>query len=398
VEYHLSLTPEVCDQAEFVQVVAIGSTQEAAHSSVPFIYEEPSPRLKLLRERYQLDKVIAPGATEMEQLMLLRSWVRNQWHTAWGSHPAGWMPPWDALVILANRDQPDCLTMCTHYAAVFTQCSQALGWNARHCILDHHCVSEVWVDQHRKWVMMDTGNSAERADVGLHFERQGVPLSARELQQVHRSGKTDGVTVCFTPARLADKIAPLCRPAPPPRGKVPPRPDTVPLAELPKFPVCGIENFRRYAFPPRNTFLTTPYPGELEQGYSEYFHDGYWWVGDSRDHPRTAPEYSRHLPPSRPGDIDWPLNWVRVHLAATAKPREVRVDLETLTPNLERLEKAGPGDRDAWQPTPAGFVWKLQPGANALRFRGVNKWGRAGQQTPVKVEWAPAKEGRGGKP
>ena len=55
-------------------------------------YQEPSPRLKLLHKRYKLDQVIAPGKTEMEQLMLLRHWVRHQWHTAWGSDPAAWMP------------------------------------------------------------------------------------------------------------------------------------------------------------------------------------------------------------------------------------------------------------------------------------------------------------------
>ena len=135
-------------------------------TSVSFVYEEPSARLKLLRERYQLDKVIAPGRTEMERLMLLRHWVRNQWHTAWVNHPSSWMPPWDALRILEARDQPDCLTNCTHYAAVFTQCCLALGWNARHCILDLHCVTEVYVNQHDKWVMMDAGNSSVRADVG----------------------------------------------------------------------------------------------------------------------------------------------------------------------------------------------------------------------------------------
>src|SRR5262249_14991311 len=90
-------------------------------TSVPFVYEGPSPRLKFLREKYKLDQVIAPGKTEMEQLMLLRYWVRNQWHTAWQSHPAGWMPPWDSLIILRCKDDPDCLTMCTHYACVFTQ-------------------------------------------------------------------------------------------------------------------------------------------------------------------------------------------------------------------------------------------------------------------------------------
>ncbi len=377
------------DEVDRYRIIRAGNFQ-VARSSVPFVYQDPSPRLKLLRERYQLDKVIAPGTTEMEQLMLLRWWVRHQCHTGWGSHPALYIPPWDALLILENRDRPDCLVMCTHYAAVFTQCCQALGWNARHCILDHHCVSEVWVDQHRKWVMMDTGNSAERADVGLHFERNGVPLSALELQKVYvypRRG--EDVTACFTPARLAEKIAPLCRPAPPRKETLPPRPDTVSLAELRKYPVCQIENYRRYAFPPRNNFLTTLYPGELEHGFSHYFYDGYCWVGDSPDKPTLSPEYSRHLTPARPQDVDWSLNWVRAHLLRTSTQGELRVDLETFTPNLERLERAGPDEKDAWQPTPATFTWKLRPGLNELRLRSVNRWHRAGQPTVVEVGWKP---------
>jgi hypothetical protein len=357
--------------------------------SVPFVYQEPSPRLQLLRERYHLDDVVGPGKTEMERLMLLRTWVRKQWHTAWGSHPAAWMPPWDALVILESRDQPDCLTMCTHYACVFTQCCAALGWNARHCILDHHCVAEVWVDQHHKWVMMDAGNSAERADVGLHFERQGVPLSARELHLAQRTGKTDGITVCFTPARLAEKIAPLCRPAPKPQAQ---RPDTVPIAELGRFPVCQLHTYRRYAFPARNNYLTSLVPGELYQGWSEYFYDGYCWVGDSPDDPRLSPEYSRHLPPDRAQDVDWPLDWSHIHLCRTATAGELQVDVETLTPNLARLERwtdGSGGQAGSWPPAAAWFRWQLRPGENVLRVRGVNRWDRPGSEARVRVRWEP---------
>jgi hypothetical protein len=358
--------------------------------SVPFVYEEPTARLKLLRERYQLDKVIAPGKTEMEQLMLLRYWVRNQWHTAWGSHPASWMPPWDALVILESKDQPDCLTMCTHYAAVFTQCCLALGWNARHCILDHHCVSEVWVDQHAKWVMMDAGNSSQRADVGLHFtNKDGVPLSALELHEAERSGKTKGIQVVFTPVTLAANIAALCRPAPQKEAKPLPRPDTIPLAELPKFPVCQLNNFRRYAFPPRNNYLTSLLPGELYQGWSHYFYDGYCWVGDTPDQPKLSPEYSWHLTPSRPQDIDWSVNWSRLHLSRTRTPGELQVDVETFTPNLLRLEKRTEAGDGPWQVTAAGSLWKLKPGTNVLRVRGVNHWNRVGQEARVEVNWKP---------
>jgi hypothetical protein len=364
-------------------------------TSVPFVYQEPSPRLKLLRERYQLDQVIAPGKTEMEQLMLLRYWVRNQWHTAWGSDPAAWMPPWDALMILESKDLPDCLTMCTHYATVFTQCCLALGWTARHCILDHHCVAEVWVNQHAKWVMMDAGNSAERADVGLHFERAGVPQSAREMHQAQRTGQTKDVVVCFTPAKLLGQIAARCRPEPAAKAKRAPRPDTVALAELPQFPVCQLDTYRRYAFPGRNDFLTSLFPGELYQGWSHYFYDGYWWVGDSPDEPAISPEYSRQLSPARPQDIDWSVNWTRIHLARTANPGELQVDLENLTPNLARLEQvAGNGAKapaEAWKATPAHFVWKLAPGVNVLRARSVNQFDRPGIEASVRVEWKPAK-------
>ena len=369
------------------------SAADALPRSFPFAYQEPSAKLARLRQRYELDKVIAAGKTEMEQLVLLRHWVRNQWHTGWEGSPAAWVPPWDAVTILGSAERPDCFTMCTHYSAVFTQCCLALGWTARHCILDHHCVSEVYVNQHRKWVMLDTGNSKPRPDCSLHFERAGVPLSALELHAAVRDGATTDLTVCFTPPHLMAAVADLCRPAPPYKGKADPgpypRPETIPAADLSKYPVCGLEQYRRYALPARNTYLSSPFPGELQQGYTPYFYDGYRWVGDSPDNPARSPEYSRHLDPARPHDVDWQLNWTRTHLETTPTPGELRVTLETRTPNLARLEARRGGDT-AWKPTPAAYVWKLSPGRNELTVRGVNRFDRPGHEGRVEVEWAPA--------
>ncbi len=377
------------------QILDADQPKDTLQSSVPFVYEKPSPRLKLLRERYKLDAVIAPGQTEMEKLMLLRHWVRNQWHSAWGNHPAQWMPPWDALMILECKDQPDCLTMCTHYAAVYVQCCLALGWNARHCILDHHCVAEVYVNEHQKWVMMDAGNSRQRADVTLHFEKNGVPMSARELHLAYHTSKTKGIRVCFVPSRLAQKIASLCRPEPPTKKPCPPRPDVIPLADLKGYPVCQLSNYRRFAFPARNNFLTSLVPGELYQGWSSYFYDGYWWIGDNSDDPSISPEYSYHLDPRRVHDIDWKLNGTRIYLSQTDTPGQLQVHLASNTPNLIRFEKETShpqGKGTLPEPCAETFLWKLQPGKNTLRVNSVNHWNRKGPPAQITVEWDPIAE------
>jgi len=361
-----------------IAIAAEPTQEDLVVGALPFVYQKPHARLEHLRKRYKLDDVIAPGKTEMEQFMLLRYWIRNQWHTGWGSHPAQWIPPWDSLIILDCKDQPECMTMCTHYGCVFTQCCQALGWNARHCILDHHCVSEVYSFEHDRWIMMDTGNSAQRADVGLHFERKGVPLSARELHLAYMDKNLDGITVRFTPWALSKQIQHMCRPAP--KGMTDhARPDEVSLAELKKFPVCQIENYRRYAFPARNTFLTSLLPGELYHGYSEYFHDGYCWVGDGMDRPTVSPEYSRLVDPHRE-DADWKLGGTRVHLSRSAKADVVDVELESLMPNHARFEVFG--DK-GWQPTPAKSSMSLEKGQRLIRVRSVNHWGKAGRESRV---------------
>jgi hypothetical protein len=172
---------------------------------------------------------------------------------------------------------------------------------------------------------------------------------------------------------------------------MPPRPDIIPQAELKNYPVCLLDNYRRYAFPPRNTFLDSLLPGELYQGWSEYFYDGYYWVGDSPDRPVTSPEYSLHLDPRRPQDADWKLNWTRIHLSRTDKPDRLRVNLETFTPNFQRFDKEGKSGTVAVkkQPCPSSFTWDLQPGVNTLTVRSVNAWEKSGPPAEVSVRWTP---------
>ena len=65
------------------------------------------------------------------------------------------------------------------------------------------------------------------------------------------------------------------------------------------------------------------------------------------------------------------------------------MDVETFTPNLLRLEKRTEAGDGPWQVTAAGSLWKLKPGTNVLRVRGVNHWNRVGQEARVEVNWKP---------
>ena len=77
----------------------------------------------------------------------------------------------------------------------------------------------------------------------------------------------------------------------------------------------------------------------------------------------------------------------RIHALRTDRPGELRIDVETPTPNLARLE-VRKGSGQAWQATPAGFTWAVQPGENVLEVRGVNAWGKVGPAARLRIVWS----------
>jgi len=133
-------------------------------------------RLEELRERESLAAIVSEGASEFEQILLLKEWVASQW-------PAGTpnpYPPWDAIVVLDWIRQGITGGFCAQYAQVMLQSLASLGMQARYIELGStvnpyaHFVMEVWSNQFNKWVVID-------ADYNLHFQRDGIPLSALEV-------------------------------------------------------------------------------------------------------------------------------------------------------------------------------------------------------------------------
>jgi len=153
----------------------------AVRPRIPFSvspYEDK--QLTTLREKYQLEKVIASAKDEWMAQLLLKEWVHKA--IPEGEAKASAHHALDILELSARGET----FWCTHYSITYMECALALGWQARHLGVDrkhgpeglesqHHGVTEVWSNQFGKWVVID-------AQSNLHFEKQGIPLGAWEIR------------------------------------------------------------------------------------------------------------------------------------------------------------------------------------------------------------------------
>ncbi len=324
--------------------------------SWPFAHQQPSSRVELLRKRYKLDDVVSKGKTELEKFVLLRDWCRYTAPKGWDAGATQWVPPWDALVILETNKAPLALCMCTHFSTLFVQCADALGYNARHLILDHHCAAEVWSNQFHKWIVMDTGNSVDPT-LNCHFEKDGVPLGAVEIHQLLKADRLKEIEAVYTP----------------PRGRV--RGD-----DLSKKDQCGFINYRRFCQPFRNNHMTTPFPGEPEHGEADYYCDAYLWWNDQAV-PAATPEYGKST--CRVADYNWTLNETAIYLQATDAADTLTVMFDTVTPNFDKFLVSVDGGK--WEAKTALFPWKLHAGENKFQVKSVNQFGVEGMESVARV-------------
>src|SRR6185436_8233258 len=142
-----------------------------------------NPKLKELRERYHLTEVIASGKDELKQQVLLMDWTHKRFKK-FGRPSADAK---GALEVLKAIDDGHTF-FCKHYAEVLISCAASLGWVDRSLALrrhqgvakvggsTEHSVTEIWSNQHRKWVMLDPTSS-------MYLEKDSVPLNAYEIRQ-----------------------------------------------------------------------------------------------------------------------------------------------------------------------------------------------------------------------
>ncbi len=340
-------------------VITENSPAEPVVSSFRFAYQRPHGRLQRLVKQYKLKQVVSDATSDLQRFVALRNWCRYTAEKGWDMGRADWCPPWDALVILEMNRDPRALCMCTHYSTLFVQTALALGYTARHLILDHHCAAEAWCDDLGKWVLMDTGCSEDPAR-NCHFEHRGTPLNALEIRRLWQEKRIDEIVVVYPKRRntTGDKL----------------------VADV----QCDFSNYRRFGIPLRNNHLQTPFPGELQQGHGEYYCDAYLWWEDTSV-PTESPEYS--LSSSREADFYPNLNQTDIRLVATEDAGALEVELRTQTPNFDCFHVRI--DETRWQKKDARFIWKLTAGHNVLEAHVVNAFGVEGRVGRAVVEFDP---------
>lgn len=316
-----------------------------------------NPKLKELRERYQLDAVVAPGKDEFEKQVLLLDWTHRQF-LKFGRPSTNVR---GALEILqAVKDGHS--FFCSQYGQTFVSAAASLGWVDRELALrrhqgaakdgsSEHTTTEIWSNQHRKWVMMDpTAN--------LHIEKDGVPLNAYEIRQewFERGGEDLVFVVGREQKRYRKADLPIFL------GRFPGFGDlTVPADELDKYGFIG--------YIPNTNLM------DEREDYGKMFITKDKFCAGTRWHER--------INPARPAvEPYFPIGQAALQLAVLGD--QINVTLQTLTPNFKTYLLRMDGAE--WKMCGDHLDWQPHPGTNRLQVKTVNQFGVEGPVSAVELE------------
>ena len=317
-----------------------------------------NPKLQELKKRYRLDQVIAPGRDEFEKQVLLLDWTHRQFKKFGrpSTNCAG------ALEILGGIEQGHTF-FCSQYIQVMVSSASSLGWVNRPLALrrhqgvnkvggsTEHSVTEMWSNQHRKWVMFDPTSN-------MVIETNGVPLNAWEIRQewFSRNGTNLTFVVGKDQRRYRKANLPIVLGKFPEFGNLTVEPD-----ELDKYGFIG--------YIPNTDLMDSGFDYAKMFITKDALCDGtQWHVRMLPQHPATDPYY--------------PIN--QAHLTIDVRDPVLSVKLDTFTPNFERYELRI--DRSGWSETDPSFAWDLHPGRNRLEARTVNRFGVKGPVSTAELD------------
>ena len=323
-----------------------------------------SPRIKRLRKEYGLDEVVEGETNEFRKMLKLRHWVHSRWPIDNEQQFSG-----DAFEIL-EKAKTGAGFHCSHSMRVQHAVMTAMGFVARDLGVDcnhnefgrsiHHGVNEVWSNQYAKWVLID-------AKYDIHFERDGVPLSALEL---HEAARTDG-------GKDVVKMQGPDRKAVPMKG-----------LEYPTSSVVGYWWVSYHVALDRFTGRTRD--SRLVIFDNAAFRETTWFRGSSRGLKKHWAYAAKAFSPTLDRrHIEWTPGVPELQIRQVSNT-QLDVTFRSVTPNLKAyLVRTNGGD---WQAiSDKRFRWKLELGKNTLDVRTRNQFEVTGPTVTATVFFKPAK-------
>jgi hypothetical protein len=318
------------------------------------------PRVAKLRQRYQLDKVVGDEQDEFRRIMLLRHWIHttmpiddfNATRTAW-----------DAFDIL-DKAKAGGKFQCTHFAIVQHAVLNSFGYVARMLgvgpgknetpIGGHHGTNEVWVNSLGKWVMVD-------AQYDLHFEKNGIPLSALEIRDEVWRNEARDVKAAFGLERK-------------------------PTVSQIKNRDWGIwataQNYRWVSwYTDTNNFTT--YPANAASStlimYSDRIFEQHVWQRNGKPHWAYGTPYLIKI--ARREWIYWTPNTISADTATSGD--YIRIRLKSFTPNFQTYQVKL--DDHSWRDCNQNFEFQGRHKYHVLTFRVVNAFGVNGPEHRIEA-------------
>ena len=325
-----------------------------------------NPRLKRLRDEYGLEKVVAGEPNEFRRLLKLRHWVHTRWPIDNDQKEGG-----DAFAIL-EKAKAGAGFHCSHSLTVQHAVLVSMGYVARDLGVDrnhedlgrsiHHGVNEVWSNDYAKWVMLD-------AKYDIHFERNGIPLSALELHEAVRADGGKGVV----------KMEGVER-------------HPVPM-DKPDAPEGTIRSYWWASY----YLLTEPHwsgGSRLLVFDNEAFRNTTWYRATNEGKVVKHWAYAAHafIPTGSRQQIEWTPGVPDLRARQVA-PDTFEIQRRSATPNFKiYLTRIGGG---SWKPLSGDRTrWTLQPGENRFEARTQNLAGVEGPVVSAVVEFKPQSASR----
>jgi hypothetical protein len=367
------------DAAQSVRVVRAENAR-ILRSSYEVIHEDYGcEMLRELRERFELDAVVAGAQTEFEKIERLMEW-------------AYFIPlekcrifPWNVLDwIKLERDEQGAIqmneyqqrrrdAMCLFPNVVLVAACLSMGIPARHVNfhsegMSGHEIAEAWSNDYGKWVHLDATR-----DYYWYDPKTLVPLDTEEIHQVLVE-RLEQVERWDRPYLFYQDLKELVQDLPIAfrEGAHPFSTEEGALVLFRSF--CHFRMVLRY-----NVF-SQERPLPVSQGREIWSWDGYLNWADDKVPPLA--HFTHHT--NRRADFYPTLNQTRYTIECSENPSVLQVYLETETPNFAcYLVQV---DQEPWQERPEQFQWSLHEALNVLRVRSRNSIGVEGIISAVSVE------------